>query len=70
MGDNEPEHVEQFYSVTVPYGTFGIVVKNGRIIRAAPIASWAKGMSLERFTSWVKGKKGSVVLIESNVYEC
>lgn len=49
---------EKLFQVQTSYFTAGIVVKNKKIIKAAPILKWAIGKTLSQFEVWAKTKKG------------
>ena len=49
--------------VTLPYATFGIRVKQGKIVNAPPIAKWMIGKTLLEVRAWVAKKKGTVEII-------
>ena len=51
---------EILYRVTLPYAVFGVVVKTGMVIYAAPIARWAVGRTYQSFAQWVLRKGGAL----------
>jgi hypothetical protein len=50
--------------VTLPYATFDIRIKQGKIVNAPSIAKWMIGKTLLEVRSWVKEKKGMVEIIK------
>jgi hypothetical protein len=56
--------MKELYKVTVPYASYGIVVRDETVIEAAPIARWMVGKSLKRIIEWVRGKHGTVAIVE------
>ena len=49
----------KLYRICLSYACYGILVDDKNIIReTAPIASWAKGKSINHFNKWVKSKGG------------
>ncbi len=50
---------EQWVWVSLSYATFGIAVRQGRVVDAAPIARWAIGKD-ERFVADYYRKKGAI----------
>lgn len=58
---------EYLYLVTLPGGpAYGVVVSQGKITYAPPIAKWAIGKKLEHFRAWVGGGEGTINFV-SNV---
>lgn len=45
--------------VSLPYATFGIAVRDGVVVDAAPIARWAIGKSERRVADYYR-RKGAV----------
>ena len=48
------------YRVVTNYFVCGIIVKNNKVIEAAPIMSWSIGKDLSVIEKWIKSKKGSI----------
>jgi hypothetical protein len=51
------------YRVVLPKprsACFAVIVRDGDIVDAAPIARWAIGKSLAFFSAWVKRKGGKI----------
>lgn len=44
------------YRARLSYATYGIEVLEGRVVRAAPIASWMVGKGLSEVERWVTGR--------------
>lgn len=53
-----PEH--QLWRVDVPWACFGLVVRAGRVVEVAPIASWAIGKTLVHVAHYFV-RRGGVV---------
>lgn len=53
------------YFIDLPYACFGLVTENNLIVRAAPIAKWAKGKNINEVLNFYK-KKGAKI----NVLTC
>jgi hypothetical protein len=50
--------------VSLPYATYGIAVRDGRVVEAAPIAGWMVGKD-ERFCArWLFSKGATVVPLD------
>lgn len=43
---------------------FGMVVKGGKVVQAAPISRWQVGRTLEQVREWVKEKGGTIERVE------
>jgi hypothetical protein len=56
--------IRHLYQVTLPYACYGLVVADGIVIEAAPIARWMLGKKLVMMTRWVESKKGWVQYVE------
>jgi len=52
--------METLYWIDVNYACYGIIVKNGIIIEAPPIAKWATGKSFKEFQRFVQRKNGKI----------
>jgi hypothetical protein len=54
---------EQLVYVSLPYATYGIIVKDGKVIDTAPLARWMIGQSTKKVRKWLdsKGAKYTVV---------
>ena len=48
------------YIINLSYATFGIVVDNDTVIRAAPIGSWMVGKNITFISRWVSKKGGTI----------
>lgn len=44
------------YQITTPFACYGIVVLNGLVVEAAPIAYWAVGKTWEYVSNYYKRK--------------
>ena len=51
--------VSMWIWVSLPYATFGIKVMEGRVIDAAPIASWMIGKETSFIREWILKKNGT-----------
>lgn len=51
---------EKLFSVSTDYFTAGILVKNKRIIKAAPILKWSIGKTLSQLENWLRTKNGKI----------
>lgn len=49
------------YVIDMNYAYFGIEAKNGKCIKAPPIAKWMIGQLLFKIISWVNKKNGKIV---------
>jgi len=56
--------MKETYQIHTSYGTYGIIVKDKHVVKAAKIANWMVGLPIERIIAWVRGKKGTISLIE------
>ena len=52
--------------ITVSYGCFGVVFRNGIVVDAAPIAKWMLGKSVETVIHWVSKTGGYAEQVTSN----
>ena len=59
----EGEKNRETYTVSFPYGAFGISVEDGVVVEAAPMGKWMLGKTLSVVRGWV-GKKGGSVTLE------
>ena len=50
--------------VSLPYATFGIEVRDGRVVDAAPIARWAIGKSEQYVANYYRRKGARFVKLE------
>lgn len=50
----------QTVQIDLPYACFGVVVKDGVVIAAAPIAKWACGKPIGEVIAWALRKGGKV----------
>jgi hypothetical protein len=48
------------YSIDVDYACAGIIVRDGTVIRAAPIFHWMRGKPLTEIIAWVESKHGKL----------
>ena len=55
--DPPAEDTKRLVVISLPYATFGLVVEDGQVVEAAPIAQWAVGKSVEYVIGyyWRKG---------------
>lgn len=51
---------EELISVTRGTATYGVVVREGRVVRAAPVAAWMIGKPWSRCEDWLK-RKGATI---------
>jgi hypothetical protein len=51
------------YSISLSYATFGIEVENNIVVRAAPIARWCMGKSIDNVLFYYKNKGAKIVEI-------
>ena len=51
------------YRVDVPHFCCGIIVKDEKVVKAAPIMKWAVGKPLTVIQAWVKSKRGTILLV-------
>jgi len=59
--------MEKLYQVDVPLKTretFGVIVVDGFVSQAAPIAKWAIGLPINRVLNWFEKKGGTFEIIE------
>ena len=52
------------YHIQLSYATAGIVVKNGKITKTAPIFKWMRGRDIEFVKKWVKKKNGKIIEVK------
>lgn len=50
----------ELFQVTTGYFCAGIVVKNGRVVEAAPILRWSIGKPIGAVVAWAESKGGEV----------
>lgn len=50
-----------WYWVSLSYATYGIAVRDGRVIIAAPIAKWMTGKSETYVMGWLRSKGAKVI---------
>jgi hypothetical protein len=55
--------MSDLYRVTLSYACYGVVVRDGQIIEAAPIARWSVGKPLAQFAAWVRKKGGKLEVV-------
>ena len=51
---------EILYQITLPYACAGVIVRDGKAYKTAPIFGWMKGKNIGYIKSWVKKKRGSI----------
>lgn len=49
--------------IDLPYACFALVVENGKVVRAPPIAKWALGRNTEVVVKYYRDKKAKVQVI-------
>lgn len=52
--------MKMLYWINVHYACYGVIVEDGVIIEAPPIAKWSTGKTFEEFQVFVKKKKGII----------
>jgi transcription elongation GreA/GreB family factor len=52
---------EEVYQISLPYATFGIIVRENYVSNAAPIGRWMIGKTLGEVLQWVRKKNGSCI---------
>ena len=52
--------MDQWVWVSLPYATYGVAVRDGRVVAAAPIARWMVGRRWLDVLGWLR-RKGAVV---------
>jgi len=55
--------LHQLYTATLPHYCCGLIVANGVIVDAAPIAFWTVRKSLVEFERWARSKGGRVEVV-------
>ncbi len=55
----------ELWRVVLPYACYGVIIRDGAVVEAAPIANWAaeQRISLVRFKAWVLRKDGTIELV-------
>ena len=53
--------MESLYSVTLPYATFGLVVVDGKVVAAAPIARRNIGRPIDNVVRYYQKKGAKIV---------
>lgn len=53
----------KLYQVSTSYFVAGVIVDQGKVVRAAPILGWSVGKPTRQLAAWVKKKKGTVVFV-------
>ncbi|HRZ18557.1 MAG TPA: hypothetical protein P5136_00675 [Methanofastidiosum sp.] len=61
--------MKELYWVTQPHATFGIVVKNGRIVEAAPIGRRYIGQDFLEVAEGILSRRGSDIVFVSEEEE-
>lgn len=54
------------YWINLPYATFGIEGRLGKVVRAAPIAKWAIGKSMSSVLNYYAGKGAEIRRIDAS----
>jgi len=54
----------ELYQVELSYACYGIVVVDGVVTDAPPIARWMIGKTVQKILWWVLGKIGSMKVID------
>lgn len=49
-----------WFRVSLPYATYGVAVKGGRVVDAAPIARWMVGKEMGYCFDWLHGKGADI----------
>lgn len=49
---------ERLVYVELPYATYGLVVEDGQVVDAPPIAHWMVGKSEHEVAAWIARKGG------------
>ena len=55
--------MNKLYQITLSYVCAGIICKDKKIIKTAPIFNWMVGKSISEIRTWVKKKSGKIKLI-------
>ncbi|HET9493380.1 MAG TPA: hypothetical protein VFR15_04040 [Chloroflexia bacterium] len=55
------EAAEAWYWISLPHATFGIAAREGRVVKAAPIAGWAMYKPLDRVLEYYTRKGARIV---------
>jgi hypothetical protein len=50
--------------VSLPYATYGIAVRGGKVVDAAPIARWMVGKDERYVAAWLRRKGARVVPLD------
>ena len=54
------------YRISLPYATFGLVAENNIVVKAAPIAKWAIGKTIDNVLFYYEGRGAKVTVINKN----
>ena len=54
------------YRIVTPYFVAGVIVRNGKIVEAAPILNWSRGRSIKSLENWCSKKRFSITLLDQN----
>lgn len=54
------------HRIELSYAVFGIETRGDVVMKAAPIARWMRGKTLERVEKWVRDRGGSIQPVPSN----
>jgi hypothetical protein len=49
--------------VRMPYATYGLIIRNGRVVEAPPIARWMVGRPEHEMAAWITGKGGTGTVV-------
>lgn len=52
--------------VVLPYATYGLIVKDGIIVDAPPIARWLIGKTTAFARLWIRDKRGAASLLDKD----
>ena len=58
---------DQFYVVDVPHAFFGVVVRDGRVVDAAPIGKWLVGRNVQAIADYARRKGGRSALLSEAI---
>lgn len=50
--------------MSLPYATYGIAVKDGKVVDAAPIAAWMIGKPETEVAAWLRRKGAKIVPLD------
>ena len=55
--------MQTLFRIDLPYATFGVIVEDGTVREAPPIAAWAISRTWVEFCNWVSHKGGSTIVV-------